>query len=52
MFEQRKDLFELSIVHSLPGRIRLNCKAITYLKDFNEDILKEILELGFVKKRL
>lgn len=50
MFEQRKDLFELKIVHSLPGRIRLNCKAIGYLKDFNEQILKDIIDLGFVKK--
>ena len=50
MFGQRKDLFELKIVHSLPGRIRLNCKAIGYLKDFNEQILKDIFDLGFVKK--
>ncbi len=50
MFGQRKDLFEIRVVHSLPGRIRLNCKAIGYLKEFNEQILKNIIDLGFVKK--
>ena len=46
MFGQKKDLFELNIVHSLPGRIRLNCKAIGYLKEFNEEILQDIMDLG------
>ena len=50
MFGQKKDLFELNIVHSLPGRIRLNCKAIEYLNEFNEQILQDIIDLGFVKK--
>ena len=50
MFGQKKDLFELNIVHSLPGRIRLNCKAIGYLKEFNEEILQDIMDLGFIKK--
>ena len=50
MFGQKKDLFELNIVHSLPGRIRLNCKAIEYLNEFNEQILQDIVDLGFVKK--
>ena len=50
MFGQKKDLFELNIVHSLPGRIRLNCKAIEYFNEFNEQILQDIIDLGFVKK--
>ena len=50
MFGQKKDLFELNIVHSLPGRIRLNCKATEYLNEFNEQILQDIIDLGFVKK--
>ena len=49
MFGQKKDLFELNIVHSLPGRIRLTCKAIEYLNEFNEQILQDIIDLGFVK---
>ncbi len=33
MFKKKQDLFGVNIIHSLPGRIRLNCIALKYLKE-------------------
>lgn len=46
---KKKDLFEITIVHSLPGRVRINCLALEYIKDNNEEILQRLIEFKFIK---
>lgn len=50
MFKKKQDLFGINIIHSLPGRIRLNCIALKYLKEFNEEILSTLLDTHIIKK--
>jgi manganese/zinc-transporting P-type ATPase C len=50
MFGKKQDLFSISIVHSLPGRIRLNCRALGYLREFNEAILKNLLDTNVIRE--
>lgn len=50
MFKKKQDLFSVNIIHSLPGRIRLNCIALKYLKEFNEEILSNLLDTHIIKK--
>ncbi len=50
MFGKKQDLFSLKIIHSLPGRIRLNCMALKYLEEFNNDILDNLLDTNIIKK--
>lgn len=49
MFNKKQDLFKVNVVHSLPGRIRLNCRAIKYLEAFNGDILESLLDTNVIK---
>ncbi|RDY23306.1 heavy metal translocating P-type ATPase [Romboutsia maritimum] len=50
MFVKKQDLFKLVIKHSLTGRIRLNCRALRYLNEFNEEILRDLLDTKIIKK--
>ncbi|MCP4181365.1 MAG: cation-translocating P-type ATPase [bacterium] len=40
--ESRQTAFKCDIIHSLPGRIRINCKGLAYLSGFNSDMLLKI----------
>lgn len=50
MFGKNQELFSVNVIHSLPGRIRLNCIALKYLEEFNEDILGHLLDTNIIKK--
>ena len=42
-------LLKTSIVHTIPGRIRLNCRAVQYLKDVVEEIEEQLNNIDFIK---
>lgn len=52
MFSLRKKpvhLLKTSIVHTTPGRVRVNCRALEYLSEVAEDIEKELNSMNFLK---
>ena len=51
MFKKGKtDLLEIKSIHELPGRIRFHCEALYYIKEFNEEILNNLLSTNIIKK--
>ncbi len=47
--KKKKPLLKCEVVHSLPGRVRINCRALKYLKDQNEDIIKNLKNVEYIK---
>ncbi len=43
-------LLKTTIVHTTPGRIRLNCKALAYLGEIKHEIEEELNKMNFVKE--
>ncbi len=43
-------LLKTSVVHTTPGRIRLNCKALEYLGDITKEIEVELNNMNFIKE--
>ena len=43
-------LLKTTIVHTIPGRIRLNCRALGYLGEVSKDIENELNKMDFVKE--
>ncbi len=46
----KQPLLKCRILHHIPGRIRIGCRAIRYLADYEKDIKERILELTWVKE--
>lgn len=42
-------LFKCDVIHSLPGRIRIGCRALKYLKDYEKTIEKRILKINVIQ---
>ena len=42
-------LLRATIVHTTPGRVRINCRALNYLGELIKDIEKELNKMNFVK---
>ncbi|MBV4429299.1 hypothetical protein [Clostridium tyrobutyricum] len=50
MFKRRSiPLFKCRVVHSIPGRIRVGCRALKYLKEFNCRIERNLINSSAVK---
>lgn len=43
-------LLKCNIIHSLPGRIRIGCRALRYLSGFTMEIQNKLLEIKFIQK--
>ena len=46
---EKTPLLKCRIIHQLPGRIRVHCRALYYLKRYEKDIQEKIEELAFVR---
>ncbi len=42
-------LFKCNVIHSLPGRVRIGCRALKYLKDYEKNIEKRIAKINVIK---
>ncbi|MCW6080808.1 heavy metal translocating P-type ATPase [Clostridium sporogenes] len=42
-------LFKCNVIHSLPGRVRIGCRALKYLKDCEKNIEKRIAKINVIK---
>ncbi len=43
-------LLKCKVLHQLPGRIRIHCRALNYLRRYEGDILNKVEELDFVRQ--
>nr|WP_300004102.1 cation-translocating P-type ATPase [Tissierella sp.] len=53
MFSFRKKeipLLKTKLVHTTPGRVRVNCRALEFLREVVADIEKELNKMSFVKE--
>jgi len=41
-YNENISVLKCSVIHSLPGRVRIGCKALEYLSEFNTDMLQKI----------
>ena len=41
-------LLKINVVHTIPGRIRLNCRALSYLQEAAKDIEEELNKMDFI----
>src|SRR5690625_4400088 len=46
---KKTHLLRINIVHSLPGRIRFNCRVLGYLEEVSQDIENELNDMDFIK---
>ncbi|WP_243190817.1 heavy metal translocating P-type ATPase [Clostridium botulinum] len=42
-------LFKCNVIHSLPGRVRIGCRALKYLKYYEKNIEKRIAKINVIK---
>lgn len=42
-------LFKCAVVHSIPGRIRINCRALKHLGKFNRKMEEQLESMNFIK---
>lgn len=50
MFKRRPTpLFKCRVMHSIPGRIRIGCRALKYLKKFNYKIERNLINSSAIK---
>lgn len=42
-------LFKCNVVHTMPGRVRINCRAFGYLNKFNHKIEKNLTNMKYIK---
>jgi cation-transporting P-type ATPase C len=45
-WRKKKPLLHCEILHSLPGRVRVGCRALRYLEDHAEDLLGRLREMA------
>ena len=45
----KEPLLKCRVIHHIPGRIRIGCRAIRYLQGYEKDLQERILELEWVK---
>ena len=45
----KESLLKCRVLHHIPGRIRIGCRAIRYLEGYEEDLLGRIRELSWVQ---
>ncbi len=45
----KEPLLKCRVIHHIPGRIRIGCRAIRYLHGYEKDLQERILELQWVK---
>lgn len=45
-----KPLLKCEVLHSVPGRIRIGCRALQYLYEYKQEIEKNILDIEYIKK--
>lgn len=43
-------LLKITMVHAIPGRVRLNCRALSYLGEVSKDIEDELNKMDFIKE--
>ncbi len=46
----KEPLLKCRVLHHIPGRMRVGCRAIRYLDDYEKEIREHILELVWVKE--
>ena len=49
IISREPSLIRCNIIHSLPGRVRVSCKAIRYIEKFKDEIESNIKKLSFIK---
>lgn len=48
--KKEKPLLKCDIVHSLQGRIRIECRALKHLEDYSEDLTKNLNNISVIKE--
>lgn len=46
---KRIPLFKCNVIHSLPGRVRIGCRALQHLKKYEKNIEKRISKINVIK---
>ncbi|NFN88088.1 cation-translocating P-type ATPase [Clostridium sporogenes] len=46
---KRIPLFKCNVIHSLPGRVRIGCRALQHLKEYEKNIEKRISKINVIK---
>ncbi|OFI06044.1 copper-exporting P-type ATPase A [Clostridium acetireducens DSM 10703] len=50
MIKKRMPLFKCNVIHSIPGRIRLGCRALKYLDLYKEKIKFQLENIRYIKQ--
>ncbi len=47
--KKNKPLLKCEVIHSIPGRVRIGCRALKYLKEQEYDILKNLNNIEYIR---
>lgn len=50
ILKRKPPLLKGNIIHTIPGRIRIGCRALNYLSNFTTEIQNKLLKVKFIKK--